>query len=240
VLVVLGEAERVASMFDVFRLLTDEVRELSAGWREMGWVAKKGAALPDDKLAERVKDTLRVPFAVLCGSSEDPAARRHVLFLPASGLTYAAFDGIDLVWRLPDGTFQPAPPDPTLLPFWNARAARPERENPPQRPGFPSEMVDRILEQKEPESAAQLQLLRIWFAADPPRPALEQALRRAGSAMAAPPPPAPVSFAPRAPALRRPATDSSNSGQETPNSRSASCAASKCLPSCSRSARSNS
>ena len=189
VLVVLGEAERVASMFDVFRLLTDEVRELAAGWREMGWVAKKAAALPDDKLAERVKDTLRVPFAVLGGTSDDPATRRQVLFLPASGIDYRTFDGIDLVWRLPDGTFQAAPPDPMLLPFWNARAARPERETPPQRPGFPSEMVDRILQQKEPESAAQLQLLRVWFAADPPRPALEQALRRAGSAMAAPPPP---------------------------------------------------
>jgi hypothetical protein len=155
----------------------------------MGWIAPKAAALPDDKLAERVKDTLRVPFAVLCGSSEDPAARRHVLFLPAAGLGYAAFDGIDLVWRLPDGTFRPAETDPTLLPFWNVRAARPERETPAQQPGTPREVVDRILQQKEPESAAQLELLRIWFAGDPPRPALEHALRRAGSAAAAPAPP---------------------------------------------------
>ena len=189
VVVVLGEAERVASMFDVFRLLTDEVRELAASWREIGWITPKASGLPDDKLAERVKDTLRVAFAVLCGTSDDPAARRHVLFLPASGLTYAAFDQIDVVWRLPDGTFQAAEPDPTLLPFWNARASRPERETPPPRPGIPTEVVDGILQQKEPESAAQLELLRIWFAADPPRPALEQALRRAGSALAAPPPP---------------------------------------------------
>jgi len=156
VLVVLGEAERVASMFDVFRLLTDEVRELAAGWREMGWIAPKAAALPDDKLAERVKDTLRVPFAVLCGSSEDPAARRQVLFVPAAGLGYAAFDGIDLVWRLPDGTFRPAQTDPTLLPLLErARSAARARDT-AQQPGTPREVVDRILQQKEPESAAQL------------------------------------------------------------------------------------
>ena len=46
-----------------------------------------------------------------------------------------------------------------------------------------------MLQQKEPESAAQLELLRVWFAADPPRPALERALRLAGSAIASAPPP---------------------------------------------------
>src|SRR5262249_2226040 len=137
----------------------------------------------------KVKDTLRVGFAVLCGTSGEPAARRSVLFLPASGMTFSDFEGIDLVWRMPDGTFRPAEPDPTLLPFWNARATRPERETPPERPGFSTEVVDRILHQNEPEAAAQLELLRVWFAADPPRPALERALRRAGSAMATPPPP---------------------------------------------------
>ena len=34
-----------------------------------------------------------------------------------------------------------------------------------------------------------MELLRIWFGGDPPRPALEHALRRAGSAVAEPPPP---------------------------------------------------
>ncbi|MFL5313359.1 MAG: hypothetical protein ACJ79H_23235, partial [Myxococcales bacterium] len=187
--VVLGEAERVASMFDVFRLLTDEVRELATGWRDMGWLAPKAVGLPDEKVAGLVKETLRVPFAVLCGTSDDPAARRQVLFLPAGGLTYASFDEIDVVWRPSDGSFRPADPDPMLLPFWNARATRPDRETPAQQPGPPTEVVDRVLQQKEAESAAQLELLRVWFAADPPRPALEQALRRAGSAAAAPPTP---------------------------------------------------
>ena len=188
VLVVLGEAERVASMFDVFRLLTDEVHELATGWREVGWLAPKAAALSDDKVSGKVKETLRVPFAVLSGTSEDPHARRRVLFLPASGLTVSDFDEIDVVWGLRDGSVQPATPDPMLLPFWNSRATRPARERPPDRPGSPTQLVDEILQQKEPESAAQLDLLRVWFAADPPRPALEQALRRAGAAVAASPP----------------------------------------------------
>ena len=189
VLVVLGEAERVASMFDVFRLLTDEVRELTAGWRELGWIATSVKALPDAKLADRVKETLRVPFAVLSGKDADPGRRRRVLFLPAFGLDYSSCDDIDFVWATSDGAILPAQPDPFLRPFWNAGATRAERESEPQRPGFPTEVVDGILAQKEPESAAQLELLRIWFGGDPPRPALEHALRRAGSAVAEPPPP---------------------------------------------------
>ena len=189
VLVVLGEAERVSSMFDVFRLLTDEVRELVAGWRELGWVAPSIKALPDEKVADHVKETLRVPFAVLSGKDSDPARRRRVLFLPAFGLDYSSCDEVELVWAMPDGTVVPAPRDPALWPFWNVAATRPERESEPQRPGFPTEVVDRILAQREPESDAQLELLRVWFAADPPRPALEHALRRVGSAVADPPPP---------------------------------------------------
>jgi hypothetical protein len=189
VLVVLGEAERVASMFDVFRLLTDEVRELVTGWRELGWIGQSTKKLPDEKIADRVKETLRVPFAVLSGKDSDAAHRRRVLFLPAFGLDYPSFDDIDLVWATADGTIVPAHRDPGLSPFWNAAAARPERETPPRRPGFATDVVDQVLAHKEPESAAELELLRLWFGADPPRPALEQALRRAGSAMAEPPPP---------------------------------------------------
>jgi len=189
VLVVLGEAERVASMFDVFRLLTDEVRDLTSGWREHGWTVPPVASLPDAKIADRVKETLRVPFAVLSGSETDPAKRRRVVFLPTSGLDYDSFDDIEVVWAARDGSLTPAKHDPALVPFWNAAAARREREAPPQRPGFPTEVIDSILAQKEPESAAQMELLRVWFSADPPRAALEQALRRAGSAIAEPPPP---------------------------------------------------
>src|SRR5438874_1526966 len=163
VLVVLGEAERVASMFDVFRLLTDEVRDLTSGWREHGWTVPPVASLPDAKIADRVKETLRVPFAVLSGSETDPAKRRRVVFLPTSGLDYDSFDDIEVVWAARDGSLTPAKHDPALVPFWNAAAARREREAPPQRPGFPTEVIDSILAQKEPESAAQMELLRVWF-----------------------------------------------------------------------------
>jgi hypothetical protein len=189
VLVVLGEAERVASMFDVFRLLTDEVRDLTSGWRELGWTARSVASLSDEKIANRVKETLRVPFVVLSGSETDPRKRRRVVFLPAYGLDYGSFDDAELVWAGENGSLTPAKHDPLLVPFWNAAAARSERESPPQRPGFPTEVVDSILAQKEPENAAQMELLRVWFSAGVPQAALERALHRAGSAMAEPPPP---------------------------------------------------
>ncbi|HYZ87847.1 MAG TPA: hypothetical protein VE620_00995, partial [Myxococcales bacterium] len=124
----------------------------------------------------------------LSGKDSDPARRRRLLFLPVFGLDYPSFDDIDLVW-VTSGAVVPAPRDPSLSPFWNAAAARPQRESPPRRPGFATDVVDQILAQKEPESASELELLRLWFGADPPRPALEQALRRSGSAMAEPPPP---------------------------------------------------
>ena len=189
VVIVMGEAERLISMFDVFRLLTDEVRELTSAWRASGWISPAGARLPEEKLADRVKETLRVPLAVLCGASAEPS-RRRVQFLPAFGLDYASLEDVDLVWSTPRGELAPASRDPAQLPFWNAAAARPEREAAQQRPGFPQEMVDQILQRgAPPESAAELELLRLWFAPDPPRPALEQALRRAGSALAQPAPP---------------------------------------------------
>jgi hypothetical protein len=50
-------------------------------------------------------------------------------------------------------------------------------------------VVDRILERGGGESAAELAVLRLWFSPDPPRAALERALREAGAAMAGPPPP---------------------------------------------------
>src|SRR5438105_12958536 len=186
VVIVMGEAERLISMFDVFRLLTDEVRELTSAWRASGWISPAGARLPEEKLADRVKETLRVPLAVLCGASAEPS-RRRVQFLPAFGLDYASLEDVDLVWSTPRGELAPASRDPAQLPFWNAAAARPEREAAQQRPGFPQEMVDQILQRRAPpESAAELELLRLWFAPDPPRPALEQALRRAGPALASP------------------------------------------------------
>jgi len=167
--VVLAEADRVESMFDAFRLLTDEVSALSKSWRVAGWLLPPAQALPEGKLATRVKDCLRVRLAVLCGPRADPNARRRVLFLPAFNLTADALEGVDLLVSTPDGSLTPAPADPSLLPFWNARATRPTSDRAPQRPASPAELIDRILEQREhPENAAELELLRIWFAG--PRP----------------------------------------------------------------------
>jgi hypothetical protein len=104
--------------------------------------------------------------------------------LPAFGLTYRQLDSVDLL-TTQDGRLAPVAPDPSLLPFWNARAQRPARANSPKRSGFPGEVVDQILDERQHlESPEELQLLRLWFAPDPPHHSLALALRAAGSAQA--------------------------------------------------------
>jgi|GEM_PF-382264 len=188
VLVVLGEAERVASMFDAFRLLSDEVRALARKWREAGFLAPAAVGLSDGALADRIKECLRVPLAVLAGPMPDPMLRRRVLFLPVFGLTYERLDEIDLL-SSSAGRLSPVAPDPTQLPFWNARASRPKLESARQPATSPMELVDQLLAQRSGmESAAELELLRLWFTPEPPRPVLRQALRAAGFAHAPPAP----------------------------------------------------
>jgi len=78
-------------------------------------------------------------------------------------------------------------PDPALLPFWNVRATRGAGESAPQQSISPMGLVDQLLaERDQMESAAELELLRLWFAPEPPRPVLEKALRAAGFAQAQP------------------------------------------------------
>ena len=195
VLVVLEEAERVASMFDAFRMLTDEVRALSTRWRAAGFLTPRASALSDGKLADQVKECLRVPLAVLHGPSNQRAMRRRLLFLPAFELTYERLENVDVLSssRNGHGHLTPVKADPQHLPFWNARATRPAPEAPLQRTGSPAEIVDRILDASDiPESAAELELLRLWLAADPPSPALQRAMHLAGVAEAAPAPPLPA------------------------------------------------
>src|SRR5216683_3692542 len=149
------------------------------------FLAPRAGALPDGKLADRVKECLRVPLVVLCGAQEDPTATRRVLFLPAFGLTYRQLDSVDLLAAAQDGRLAPVAPDPSLLPFWHARAQRAARANSPKRSGFPGEVVDQILDERQQmESPEELQLLRLWFAPDPPHHLLAHALRAAGSAQA--------------------------------------------------------
>lgn len=183
VLIVLGEMERWA-MFDVFRLLTDEVKALAESWRADGLLGASAAAIPEKKLTDRVKEFLRVPLAVLVGPRSDPAARRRVLFLPQQGLTFESLDGVQVLQASPDGRLEPIEAD---LPFWNLRARRPVEKRALGRAGSPSELIDRILESREDaETAGEIGALRLWFSPDPPRAALTHALVEAGAAIAEP------------------------------------------------------
>ena len=177
VAVALQESDRLASMFDVFRLLTDEVRELVAECRQRALLLPGAAALADDKLTERFKECLRVSLAVLCRPTAD-GVEREVHFLPEGALTLEALEGADQV----SPQLEPLADAPFELPFWNARAARP-----PAPPGKPlaasaAGIVDAlVLRPGGPRTAAELELLRLWFAPDPPRTLLDRALRGTGA-----------------------------------------------------------
>src|SRR5438067_2175350 len=74
------ESDRVASMFDVFRLLTDEVREIASSFRARGRLLQQAASLGDEKVADRIKEALRVPLAIVCVPGAG-GTRREVRFL---------------------------------------------------------------------------------------------------------------------------------------------------------------
>ena len=171
------ESERLSSMFDVFRLLTDEVREIVSECRQRTLLLPKVSALADDKLVERFKESLRVSLAVLCRPTAN-GAEREVRFLPDGALTALALESADFV----STQLEPIAAGPEGLPFWNARASRP-----PAMSGVPlavtaSGIVDALVARPGgPRSAAELELLRLWFAPDPPRTLLDRALRGLGA-----------------------------------------------------------
>jgi hypothetical protein len=172
--VVIEEADRVESMFDAFRLLSDEVTALCQTWRAAGWLTQRAEALPEAKLATRVKDCLRVPLALLYGPCVSPNERRRVLFLPSHDLTYYGLQDVNVLVSAADGSLTPAQEDSSLLPFWNARATRLSAELAGPGPASP-EVVDQVLaEESRSENTAELELLRWWFSADPPAPTLER------------------------------------------------------------------
>jgi hypothetical protein len=168
------ESERLQSMFDVFRLLTDEMREIAADCRQRGALSPAAAAMSDEKLTDLLKECLRVPLAVICRPGE-----RQVLFSPGPELAQA-----DLVSR--EGA--PVRAEPAQLPFWNVRAARPAAPAAAPPAGTATGIVDALAARAGgPHTAAELELLRLWFGADPPQALLDRALAGAGAATAVAP-----------------------------------------------------
>jgi hypothetical protein len=123
---VVGEAERLASLFDVFRVLTDELVAMGEEWRTARWFSPEASAMPPARLTERLKECMRVPLAVLC-VPESGRVRRLVQFLPRSGLGYEALETVDLLIERGE-ELQPlrGPESALLLPWWNGRARRAE------------------------------------------------------------------------------------------------------------------
>jgi len=165
---VVAEAERLSSLFDVFRVLTDELVAMGEEWREARWFSAEAAAMPPARLTERLKECLRVPLAVLC-LREGGRVRRVVQFLPRNGLGYEALEAVDLLVDAGGELLPLEGPDwARLLPWWNAHARRgPELPAPigtgPDRleallgPG--GESVD--------ETPGDLVLLREWALPEP-------------------------------------------------------------------------
>ena len=123
--VVVSEAERLSSLFDVFRVLTDELTAMADDWRGSGWFSPEAGAMTPARLTERLKECLRVPLAILC-VREDGRLSRVVQFLPRDGLGYEALEGVDLLAER-DGVLRAVsgPDAALLLPWWNVHARRP-------------------------------------------------------------------------------------------------------------------
>jgi hypothetical protein len=167
--VVQQESERLGSMFDVFRLLTDEVREIAAELRAQGRLQPAVGGLEEKRLADRIKEALRVSLAILSRPTDD-GAHRMVRFIGPGELQDVDFVAAE--------TLQPIQVGPDTLPFWTVRAVRPELPPPPSQ-ATESERLSEIAA-RGPRSAAELRLLRTWFSLDPPRALLERAFRDAG------------------------------------------------------------
>ncbi|HEY2031024.1 MAG TPA: hypothetical protein VGH20_17625, partial [Myxococcales bacterium] len=170
--VIRQESERVGSMFDAFRLLTDEILEIAAESRAAGRVRPEASGLSNEKLASRMKECLRMPLALVT-RPEGNGSHRSVRFLRDAGPLFAVgfVDGSDL---------SPVDVPNDALPFWDAKATRPAV---PQ-PDPPREQGPRLLEiaTQGPKTDAELDLLRNWFSLDPSPPLLKRALRAAGIA----------------------------------------------------------
>ena len=164
---VVSEAERLSSLFDVFRVLTDELVAMGQAWREAGWFSPAALALPAARLTERLKECLRVPLAVAC-VQEGGRVRREVQFLPRDGLSYESLETVDLLVESGGGLRALAGPEAALLlPWWNLRARRPgEPAAVASGPARLQLLLGSRAEEVE-ESPGDLSLLRDWAMPEP-------------------------------------------------------------------------
>ena len=178
---VVAEAERLSSLFDVFRVLTDELVAMGEEWRQSRWFSPEAAAMPPARLTERLKEALRVPLAVLC-VREQGRVRRVVQFLPRSGLGYEALEGVDLLLERGEELRPVDGPDAALLvPWWNAHARR--RDTTPVPVGTGADRLEALLGpggESVDETPADLVLLREW-ALPEPRPWATELVEASGS-----------------------------------------------------------
>ncbi len=173
VALVVREAERLASLFDVFRVLTDEVRAMASEWRRVGVFVAELETLTEERLADQLKECLRVPLAVTDELDQGESVRR-VHFLPMDGLCYEALANADVLLER-GGRWVPAPAasNAVLLPWWDRRARRLDSPPPDGAPGG-ADRPQRLLRGEIPETGRDLALLRAFMALDPNPAVLEQ------------------------------------------------------------------
>jgi len=173
VALVVRESERLASLFDVFRVLTDEVRAMASDWRRSGVFVAELEDLGEHRLADQLKECLRVPLAVVCEMVHGAAVRR-VRFLPFDGLGYEAMSRADLLVDK-RGQWVPVPPSAVALqlPWWDRRARR-TPSVPTDAGGVSETRAQQLLRGELPQSDQDLALLRAWTALEPSPAVLEQ------------------------------------------------------------------
>ncbi len=170
---VVRESERLASLFDVFRVLTDEVRAMASEWRRDGVFVAELDALTEHRLADQLKECLRVPLAVTAELENGEAVHR-VRFLPLDGLRYEALAGSDVLLER-GGQWVTAPADSNALslPWWDQRAQR-RKSVSAGSPDAWAVRAQRLLRGEVSQSTNDLSLLRAFTALDPNPAVLEQ------------------------------------------------------------------
>src|SRR5205814_1324145 len=134
-----------------------EVREIASQIKARGQAAPAASGLDDAKLADRLKECLRVPLAIVIRRAGE-RSMREVRFLPQGPLTLREAEQAELV----SPRLETLPSPPEQLPFWNARAARPPSLETDPAAATASAAVDALVARPGgPRTAAELELLRL-------------------------------------------------------------------------------